>query len=194
MKVVAGVPTAERAAAGRPPSDGELLVSIARGDRAAFEELHERYARAVLGLALHRLADRGRAEDAVQEAFASIWRSASTYRPELGPGAPWLYAVARNAITSRLRERRVIALERFDQASADPGPDERAELAWRSFCVHRALQTLPPTQRRLLELAYWGDRTQTEIAAELQLPLGTVKTWTRRALAAMADALREDMR
>ena len=81
------------------PTDGQLIARIAGGDRRAFEELYGRYARAVLGLALRRLGDRGRAEDATQDAFVAIWRSARTYDPSRGRGAPWLYAVARNAIT-----------------------------------------------------------------------------------------------
>src|SRR5919201_3898904 len=87
------------------PSDGDLLQRIGDGDKPAFELLYERYARAMLGLALRRLGDRGRAEEAVQETFAAIWRSAASYRPERGAGAPWLYAVARNAVTDRLRAR-----------------------------------------------------------------------------------------
>ena len=69
------------------PTDGQLIVRIARGDRDAFEELHGRYARAVLGLALRRLGDRGRAEDATQDAFVAIWRSARTFDPDRGRGA-----------------------------------------------------------------------------------------------------------
>jgi RNA polymerase sigma-70 factor (ECF subfamily) len=86
-------------------SDAELIQRTGAGDRPAFEKLYKRYARPVFGLALRRLGDRGRAEDAVQETFASIWRSASTYKPERGPGAPWLYGVARNAIVDRSRAR-----------------------------------------------------------------------------------------
>src|ERR687884_1512191 len=88
---------------GAVTSDGELIQRAAGGDRSAFEDLYRRYARPVFGLALRRLGDRGRAEDAVQETFASIWRSAASYKPERGPGAPWLYAVARNAIVDRTR-------------------------------------------------------------------------------------------
>jgi RNA polymerase sigma-70 factor, ECF subfamily len=175
-------------------TDGELLVAVAAGGREAFEELHGRYHRAMLGLAINRLRDRGRAEDAVQEVFTSIWRAAASYRPELGPGAPWMYAVARNAIISRLRKRtELVADELFDEPSSEPGPAERAEHAWRSFCVHRALETLPDHQRQLVELAYWGELSQSEIAERLELPLGTVKTRTRAALKRLAEALREDM-
>src|SRR3954465_10081427 len=88
-----------------PTTDGDLILRIGTGDRAAFELLYRRYARSVFGLALRRLGDRARAEDAVQETFTSIWRSAKSYRPERGPGAPWLYAVARNAIIDRSRAR-----------------------------------------------------------------------------------------
>lgn len=174
-------------------SDGDLLVAIAEGSREAFEELHVRYRRALLGLAINRLRDRGRAEDVVQEAFTSIWRSADTYRPELGPGASWVYAVARNAIISRWRKRTESAAEASDEPSLEPGPAEQAEQAWRSFCVHRALATLPDQQRQLIELAYWGELSQSEIAERLELPLGTVKTRTRAALKRLAEALREDM-
>jgi RNA polymerase sigma-70 factor (ECF subfamily) len=187
-------PAASAAAEPRPTSDGELLVRIGAGDREAFEELYGRFARPVLGLALHRLGDRGRAEDAVQEAFASIWRAAARYRPERGPGAPWVYAVARNAITDRWRRRPESPMEAPDEPSLEPGPDERAEQAWRSFCVHRALEVLPSQERVLIENAYWLGLSQSEIAARLQLPLGTVKTGTRAALARLAVVLEKDLR
>src|SRR4051812_4437168 len=72
-------------------SDTDLLVRVADRDREAFELLYGRYVRPVFGLALRRLRDRQRAEDAVQETFAAVWRSAQSYRPERGPAAPWLY-------------------------------------------------------------------------------------------------------
>ena len=84
-------------------TDAELLARVGERDREAFELLYGRYVRSVFGLALRRLGDRGHAEDAVQEAFAAIWRSASTYRPERGAAGGWLYTVARNAIVDRLR-------------------------------------------------------------------------------------------
>ncbi len=134
-------------------SDGELIQLAGTGDAAAFEELYARYARPVFGLALRRLGDRGRAEDAVQETFASIWRAARSYRPERGPGAPWLYAVARNAIVDRGRARSETPIEVPDEASADSGPDARAEESWTRWRVHRALEELPLRERR-------GDRAR----------------------------------
>src|SRR3954466_6933032 len=101
-------------------TDGELIQRAAGGDRSAFELLYERYARPVFGLALRRLGDRMRAEDAVQETFAAIWRSARTYRPERGAGAPWLYTVARNAIVDRSRSRSEPPTEIPDTAAVEP--------------------------------------------------------------------------
>jgi RNA polymerase sigma-70 factor (ECF subfamily) len=181
----------ERPAPAEHADDGELLQRIADGDREAFDVLYRRYVRPVFALALRRLGDRGRAEDATQETFASVWRSASSYRPDRGPGAPWLYAVARNAIVDRTRARSEPPMEAPDTASAEPGPSEEAERSWLSWRVHRALEELPAHERPLLELAYWSGLSQSEIADFLNIPLGTVKTRTRSALGRLADALEE---
>lgn len=178
----------------REPSDEQLLTRVAGGDRGAFELLYGRYAPAVLGLALRRLGDRGRAEDAVQEAFASVWRAAHSYRPERGPGAPWLYAVARNAISDRGRARAEPPAEAPDSAFLGPGPDEQAEQAWLAWRVHRALEQLPETERTVVELAYWSELSQSEIAEFLAIPLGTVKTRTRSGLRRLADELADELR
>ncbi|CAN5281237.1 sigma-70 family RNA polymerase sigma factor [soil metagenome] len=170
-------------------TDGQLIAQIAQGDRTAFEELYRRYARAVLGLALLRLGDRGRAEDAAQEAFVAIWRSARTYDPRRGRGAPWLYAVARNAITDGLRRTPEPAAEPDDRPGSDPDPGDRAEASWTAWRVHRALEVLPDHERPVIELAYWRGLTQSEISDALGIPLGTVKTRTRSALARLADTL-----
>jgi RNA polymerase sigma-70 factor, ECF subfamily len=175
------------------PADADLLARIGEGDESAFEILYRRYARPVLGLALRRLGDRGRAEEASQEAFVSVWRSASTYRPERGTAPAWLYAVARNAIADRGRRRQEPTMEPPDEAAPDAGPDEQAEHAWLSWRVHRALEALPPRERELIALAYWGEFSQSEIAERLSIPLGTVKTRTRSALARLADALEEEL-
>ena len=174
-------------------NDGDLIVRTASGDADAFERLYHRYARAVFGLALRRLGDRGRAEDAVQETFTSVWRAAKSYRPERGPGAPWLYAVARNAITDRARARSEPPAEPPEIASTEPGPPERAEAGWMSMRVHRALEELPENERNVLELAYWSGLSQSEIADFLNIPLGTVKTRTRSALSRLAEVLEEEL-
>ena len=175
-------------------SDGDLIKRVGGGDRNAFEVLYRRFARPVFGLALRRLGDRGRAEDAVQETFTSVWRSASTYRPERGPGAPWLYAVARNAIVDRGRTRAELPAEPPEEVSLEPGPPERAEASWLTWRVHLALQELPEHERSVLELAYWSGLSQSEVAKFLNIPLGTVKTRTRSGLARLADLLEDELR
>src|SRR5437870_9065449 len=169
------------------PTDGDLLQRVGNGDRSAFELLYKRYARAVLGLALRRLGDRGRAEEAVQETFTSVWRSASSYKPERGPGAPWLYAVARHAIVDRFRARTDTPAEIPETASAEAGPAELAESSFVAWRVHRALEELPAAERTVLELAYWGGLSQSEVSEYLNVPMGTVKTRTRTGLRRLAD-------
>jgi RNA polymerase sigma-70 factor (ECF subfamily) len=174
-------------------TDGELIERAAGGDRSAFELLYQRYARPVFGLALRRLGDRGRAEDAVQETFASIWRSAGTYRPDRGPGAPWLYAVARNAIVDRARNRTEIPADIPDEPAHEPGPAEQAEQGWVSWRVHRALEELNEREREVISLAYWSGLSQSEVAEFLGIPLGTVKTRTRAALARLAEIMGDEL-
>ena len=172
-------------------SDGELIRRVGSGDRGAFDALYRRYARPVFGLALRRLGDRGRAEDAVQETFASVWRAAGSYKPERGPGAPWLYAVARHAIVDNGRAKREPPVDAPDEVAGDEGPAERAESGWIAWRVHRALAELPENERQVIELAYWGGRSQSEIADLLGIPLGTVKTRTRTGLSRLAAVLED---
>jgi len=175
-------------------TDAELLARVAGRDREAFEVLYNRYIRSIFGLALRRLRDRERAEDAVQETFAAIWRSASSYKPERGPAAPWLYAIARNAVVDRFRGHLEPTGEVPELVSGEPGPPDRAEASYVSWRVHRALEELPDREREVVELAYWSGLSQSEVAEFLHIPLGTVKTRTRSALAKLADVLEGDLR
>ena len=176
------------------PSDAELLARVAERDQAAFEMLYGRYVRPVFGLALRRLGDRGHAEDAVQEAFAAVWRSASTYRPERGAAGGWLYTVARNAIVDRLRRNGPAAgAELPELASSEAGPAQQAEESDTAWHVHRALEELQPREREVIELAYWSGLSQSEVADYLGLPLGTVKTRTRSGLAKLASVLEGEL-
>jgi RNA polymerase sigma factor (sigma-70 family) len=175
-------------------TDAELITDVAGGDRVAFEELHRRYARSVLGIALRRIGDRGRAEDATQDTFASIWRSASRFDPSRGEATSWLYTVARNAIVDGLRRRREPPVDEAPElAEPGPGPDDAVEQGWVAWRVHSALEVLPEQERSLVELAYWGGLSQSEIAEYLSIPLGTVKTRTRSALRRLADELEDEL-
>ena len=133
----------------------------------------------------------GRAEEAAQETFAAVWRSARSYKPERGSASAWLYAVARHAIIDRARQRREQAADVPEEASPSAGPDEQAEESWLAWRVHSALEQLPERERVVVELAYWSGLSQTEIASYLDVPLGTVKTRTRTGLARLAGLLDE---
>ncbi len=172
-------------------SDSRLLQRVAGGDRDAFTELYQRFARPVLAMAMRQLGDTGRAEEAAQETFAAVWRSARSYRPERGSASAWLYAVARHAIIDRARQRREPAVEVPDEATAEAGPEERAEQSWLTWRVHSALEQIPERERAVLELAYWSGLSQAEIASYLDVPLGTVKTRTRAGLARLTGLLEE---
>jgi RNA polymerase sigma-70 factor, ECF subfamily len=183
------LPEASAAPLPADATDTALLIRVADRDRAAFELLYQRYVRSVFGLALRRLRDRQRAEDAVQETFTAVWRSAGSYRPDRGPAAPWLYAIARNAIVDRMRARHEPPAEVPDLASSEAGPSDLAESSFVSWRVHRALEELPEKEREVVELAYWSGLSQSEVAEFLHIPLGTVKTRTRSALSRLAGVL-----
>jgi RNA polymerase sigma-70 factor (ECF subfamily) len=174
-------------------SDAELLCRIAERELWAFELLYRRYVRAVYAMALRRLRDGGHAEDATQEVFAAVWRSAATYTPERGGGARWLFTIARNEVIDYARAMRRVRDAPEEQvperASGEPQPDLAVEGDWVSLCVHAAVAELPDRERVPVALAYWGGRSQSEIARLLGLPLGTVKTRTRSALARLAAGL-----
>jgi len=172
-------------------SDSRLIERVGHGDRDAFDQLYRRFARPVLSMAVRQLGDNGRAEDAAQETFAAVWRSARSYRAERGSASAWLYAVARHAIIDRARQKREQPAEIPDEASESAGPPERAEDSWLAWRVHSALEQLPERERVVIELAYWSGLSQTEIASYLDVPLGTVKTRTRTGLARLAGLLDE---
>ena len=174
------VPLAEAA-------DGELLKQIAMGREEAFRILWDRFGAAVYTVCRRRLGDAGLAEDATQEAFTSVWRRAGTFDAARGSAAAWLYAIARNAAAQLVRRGQAGAnLAMLDDQAAGAENDPVMGLA-----LHAALVRLPAAERQVLELAYFDDMTQTQIAAHLRLPLGTVKTRTRSGLHRLAGYLEE---
>jgi RNA polymerase sigma-70 factor (ECF subfamily) len=191
MPRMRAVPAPVEETAEGDPSDAALLARVANQDRDAFEVLYHRYVRSIFGLALRRLRDRAQAEEVTQEAFAAVWRSAESYRPERGSAGGWLYTIARNAIVDRLRRnsRSDTTSELPEVASPEGGPDEQAEESYRAWRVHRALEELNPNEREVIHLAYWSGLSQSEVANFLGQPLGTVKTRTRSALARLAEVL-----
>jgi RNA polymerase sigma factor (sigma-70 family) len=159
-------------------SDEQVLEAIAAGDEAALGELYDRFGRVAYGVALRILRDQALAEDAVQEAFLAVWRSAESYRRERAKPATWILTlVHRRAVDLVRREdrRRGEPLDEAPEAAGTAVADE-ADLRDRRTAVQAALRQLPDDQRRALELAYYGGYTQSELAERLGVPLGTIKS------------------
>jgi RNA polymerase sigma-70 factor (ECF subfamily) len=175
-------------------SDEDLLALVAeRRDQAAFDEFYGRYRRAVYAVVVRLIGDHAGSEDVVQQAFINIWRAAAGYRRERGPATGWMFAIARNAAFDAMRSREASSRwEMPDTPDDGPGPGERAAAAEEAFRVHAAVDQLPDREREVIELAYFDGLSQSEVAARLGAPLGTIKTRTRRALARLADRLADD--
>ncbi len=174
--------------------DADLLALVAEDrDQTAFEEFFSRYARPVYSLMVRQLGDAGWADDVVQEAFISVWRFARTYRPERGAVFGWLYTIARNAGYDAARRRQaqwlVDAPDRTDPA---PTPEDQTAAKLEAFHLHVCIERLPQNEREIIELAYLKGMSQSEIATELQTPLGTVKTRNRAALQHLAEILERE--
>ncbi len=139
------------------------------------------------------LRDSALAEDAVQEAFITVWRTAGTYIRERGKPRTWLLTlVHRRAVDLVRREqRRRVPATADEPAPATPAAEDEATLRDRRRAVQAALTQLPADQREALELAYYGGLTQTELAQQLGVPLGTVKSRMFAGLRRLGDLLRE---
>jgi RNA polymerase sigma factor (sigma-70 family) len=174
-------------------SDEVLLALVARGDEEALASLYDRYAGVAYAVALRVVRDSGLAQDAVQDAFLAAWRTAAGFDPARGTGSTWLLTlVHRRAVDVVRREQRRRA-EPLGEGARDAGGtvDEDALIRDRRRAVQEALARLPPEQRQALELAYYGGLTQSELAEQLGLPLGTVKSRMFAALARLRDLLGE---
>ncbi len=179
----------------RPPTpDRALLARMAAGDDRALGELYDRYGGTAYALAVAIVGEQADAEEVVADAFGQAWRAAGQFDPSRGSVAAWLATIARSRALDllRARGRRARAIARAAQASGEglaaplgtaaDAPDRGVERGEARRFVLWALAELPEPQRRVLELAYFGGLSQSEIAAELQEPLGTVKTRMRAGL------------
>jgi len=169
-------------------SDRSLIEAIVRHDESALKALYDRYGALVFTLALRRLGDRGLAEEVLQDVFLRCWEQARTYRPEAGGVSAWLFGITRNRAIDVRRSRQQQARRREEEYPADPSmlkdgaQHDASELVALRVTLQAALRALSPAQREAIDLAYYGDLSQSEIAKRLGEPLGTVKTRIRAGL------------
>lgn len=181
--------------------DGELLQKISRRDREAFAALYDRYATMLYALCIAIVKKQEEAEDVLQECFLQVWEKAVAFNSAKGSAYTWLATLTRNRAIDRLRSKSFRkdkqTLPDFDfELMADDTihtPLDNTSFAERADIVKNAFAKLPAEQRQVLELAYFQGHTQSEIASELHLPLGTVKTRSREALKKLNKILREKL-
>lgn len=174
-------------------SDEAVVALVSRSDEAALGELYDRFSGVAYALARRIVRDPDLAEDVVQESFLSVWRGAGRFVPERARVSGWLLTlVHRRAVDLVRREQRRRA-EPLDQASVPHGRERSAEdAAWLRLereRVQDALGRLPDQQRELLELAYFGGFTQSQLAERLGRPLGTIKSQMFAGLAQLRELL-----
>ena len=159
-------------------TDIRLVADTARGDGGAFAELYDRYRRAAYGLAVRVVKDGALAEDAVQEGFLAVWKSARTFDPSRAQPSTWILTLVHRRcvdLVRRQQRRRAEPLEGIPEPAED-STELRAEVAFERERLAMALAQLSDGQRELLELAYFGGLTQSQLAERLGLPLGTIKS------------------
>ena len=177
-----------------PHPDAEvmaLLDRVGQREEAALRLLYDRTSSKLFGLALRVVRQREWAEDVLQEAFLTIWRAAGDYRSSLSPPMAWLGLIVRSRALDLLRRRtadRAQLTQEFDEVMADtfesntPDPMDMADASEQAWALHQCLLQLDNQQREVVSLAYMRDLSHSELAEQLKLPLGTVKTWIRRGV------------
>jgi RNA polymerase sigma-70 factor (ECF subfamily) len=183
--------------------DEELMQRLLHKDKRAFEAIFDRYGDLVYSTSLRVLRDAHLAQDVSQEIFVRLWRKPESYVAERGRFLTWLISVTRNRAVDEIRSRG----RRLRHETASPEEQEReipagegndpalnAQLAEQARTVRAALALLPPEQRQVIELAYFGGLTQQEISDRLEQPLGTVKTRIRLGMQKLRAALAPEMR
>ena len=166
---------------------GELLLRVADGDQTAFARLYDMLSPRVFGLIVRVLVDRSQSEEVLQEVFLEIWQSATRFAPNKGQGRSWVLTIAHRRAVDRVRSAqastdRDVRAGLRDIGVAYDGVAEEVELRIDGKRVSGALATLPDPQREALTLAYYGGYSQSEIAALVGAPLGTIKTRMRDGL------------
>lgn len=181
-----------------PQADDKLVLRIADGDSSALEELYDRYVRQCFGLALRMLGNPQQAEDVVQEVFVKLWSQPNLYSAEKGKFVSWLLSLVHHRCVDELRKKSSTEVALDDPVSGskldvepdpEPDPGDQVWLREQGRTVRQALEQISPNQRQVLELAYFGGLSQSQIASRLNQPLGTVKTRMRLGLQSLRALL-----
>ncbi|MFE6644988.1 ECF RNA polymerase sigma factor SigK [Nocardioides sp. NPDC057772] len=195
MRSLSSVPSDDSSSEGTgSPGLAGLLRRIGRGDEAAFAALYDATSARVHGLVLRVVRDPAQAEEVTQETFLQVWRYASRYDESLGSAQSWLLTLAHRRAVDRVRSaesagRNDTAYHGTTQTTPHDTTAEAAETSLEAHRVRAALETLTAPQREALQLAYFGGYTHTEVAAMLELPIGTAKTRIRDGLIRLRDAM-----
>jgi RNA polymerase sigma-70 factor (ECF subfamily) len=181
-------------------ADRAAVQRMARGDHDALADLYDRHARLLYSLALRIVRLQADAEDVLQEVFAQVWRQASRYDTSRGAVVGWLVTLTRSRALDKLRRGRARPEATDGEQRAQevpdtsPGIDLTLVSKEQASAVRAALDALPDNQRVPLELAYYEGLSQSEIAAKLDVPLGTIKTRMRQALLRLREAVADQVR
>jgi RNA polymerase sigma-70 factor (ECF subfamily) len=173
-------------------ADENLISLVGQGDAEAFTTLYDRHGRAAFSLAYRVMGERQAAEDLVQDAFLKLWRSATSFRPERGSVRTWILSIVHNRGIDQLRSQasRRRTQDKIEASAPRSQPSEAFAEAWRNSQrdqVREAMNTLPPEQLKILELAYFSGYTHVQISGLLDVPLGTMKGRMRLGLKKMRD-------
>ena len=186
---------AQAAAAGQSSDElAELLNRSARGDREAFASLYDATSARIFGLMMRVVRDRSQAEEVTQEVFMEIWRSASRFDPERGSALAWMMTIGHRKAVDRVRSVEASARRdtSFTYQNHTITHDETVETAMATLEARRvrvAMEQLTDVQREAIELAYFGGYSHSEVAALLDIPVGTAKTRIRDGLIRLRDAI-----
>ncbi|MET2825622.1 RNA polymerase sigma factor [Mesorhizobium shangrilense] len=174
-------------------TDEELLARIARNDPAATADMVARKLPRLLGLAARMLGDRGEAEDVAQEAFLRIWQQAARWQPGTARFDTWLYRVALNLCSDRLRRRREIYVAEVpEQADTGPAPDQGLFDSERQRTVEAALAALPDRQREAIVLHYYQELSNIEAASVMEISVDALESLLARARRNLGAYLKGD--
>lgn len=164
------------------------LLACARGDHSALHQLYEQDSSRLLGVALRITRNKALAEDIVHDAFIKIWHGAHSFDPLRGSARGWVFSVTRHLALDVVRSAgRDVPLD--DQYEPLAEPAQSIEFAARSGQIHQCLERLDPTRRTCILHAYVDGYSHSEIAQKLSTPLGTVKAWIKRSLAALRECM-----